>query len=70
MIGADVLLDMVVVDIVVVETVDVVQVRFFCCVCFGDMMGVRVVIEVVVGVVVLVWWRCSVVWEWVWELAV
>ena len=34
--------------------------------CLGDMMGVRVVIEVVVGVVVLlgvvvfVWWRCSV----------
>ena len=67
MVGADVLLDMVVVDIVVVETVDVVQVRFFRRVCLGDMMGVRVVIEVVVGVVVLGggvgWWRCSVVWE-------
>ena len=53
MVGADVLLDMVVVDIVVVETVDVVQVRVFYGVCLGDMMGVRVVIETVVGVVVL-----------------
>ena len=39
---------------------------------WGNMMGARVVIEVVVGVVVLVlvWWRWSVVWEWVWELTV
>ena len=65
MVGVDVLLDVVVVlEIVVVETADVVQVWFF--VFFrrgylGDMMGVRVVIEVVVDVVVLVWWRCSVV---------
>ena len=31
--------------------------------CLADMMGVRVgivVIELVVGVVLLVWWRCSV----------
>ena len=70
MVGTDVLLDMVVVEIIVVETVDVVQVCFFQCVCLGDMMGVRVVREVVVGVVVFVWWRCSVVWEWVWELVV
>ena len=64
MVAADVLLDVVVVKIVVVETVDVVQVWFFVFFwhgCLGDMMGVRVVIEVVVGVVVLVWWRCSVV---------
>ena len=70
MVGTDVLLDMVVVEIIVVETVDVVQVCFFQCVCLGDMMGVRVVREVVVDVVVFVWWRCSVVWEWVWELVV
>ena len=70
MVGMDVLLDVVVVEIIVVETVDVVQVWFFWRVCFGDMVGVRVVMEVVVGVVVLVWWKCSVVWEWVWELAV
>ena len=66
MVGADVLMDVV----VVVETVDGAQVCFFDFFrggCFGDMMGVRVVIEVVVGtvvwvdVVVLVWWRCSVV---------
>ena len=70
MVGTDVLLDMVVVEIIVVETVDVVQVCFFQCVCLGDMMGVRVVREVVVDVVVFMWWRCSVVWEWVWELVV
>ena len=65
-VGADVLMDLV----VVVETVDVAQVCFFYFFrggSFGGMMGVRVVIEVVVGavvlvdVVVLVWWRCSVV---------
>ena len=70
MVGADVLLNMVVVEVVVVETVDVVQMCFFVFFqrgCLGVMMGVRVVIEVVVGavvlvgVVVLVWWRCSVV---------
>ena len=63
-VGVDVLWDVVVVEVVVVETVDVVQVWFFIffwCGCLGDMMGVRVVIEVVVGLVVLVWWRCSVV---------
>ena len=47
-----------------------VQVSFFRRVSLGDMMGVRVLIEVVVGLVVLGWWRRSVVWEWVWELAV
>ena len=31
------------------------------------MMGVRAVIKVVVGGVVLVWWRWSEVWQWVWE---
>ena len=63
MVGANVLFGVVVVEIVVVETVDVVQVWFcvFLAWLFGDMMGVRVGIEVVVGVVVLVWWRCSVV---------
>ena len=36
-------------------------------------MDVSVVMELVVGVVVLVgvmvlvWWRCSIVWQWVWE---
>ena len=49
MVRADVLLDMVVVDIVVVETVDVVQVSFFWRVSLGDMMRVRVLIEVAVG---------------------
>ena len=63
MVGADILLDVVVVEVVVVETVDLVQVLFFifsrrCCL---GKMDVRVVIEIVVGVVVLVWWRCSVV---------
>ena len=53
---ADVLTD-VVVEVVVVEAVDVVQTGF--CVifrhhCLRDMMGVRMVIEVVAGVVVLV----------------
>ena len=59
MVGADVLMD-VVVEVVVVETVDVVQVWFFVFFwhgCLGDMVGVRVVIEVVVGVVDVV---CSV----------
>ena len=63
MVGADILLEVVVVEVVVVETVDLVQVLFFifsrrCCL---GKMDVRVVIEIVVGVVVLVWWRCSVV---------
>ena len=63
-IWVDVLLDVVVVEVVVVETVDVVQVWFFIFFrrgCLGNMMDVRVVIEVVIGVVVLVWWRCSLV---------
>ena len=57
MVGADVYFGVVVVKILVVETVDVVQVWFFDFFrrgCLGDMMSVRVVIEVVVGVVVLV----------------
>ena len=36
----------------------------------GDMVGERVVIEIVVGALMLVWWRWSVMWEWVWELVV
>ena len=63
-VGMDVLLDVVVLEIVVVETVYLVQVwffEFFRHGCLGNMMGVRVVIEVVVGVLVLVWWKCSVV---------
>ena len=78
-IWADVLLDVVVVEVVVVEAVDVVQVCFFIFFrrgCLGYMMDVRVVMEVLMGVVVLVdvvvlvWWRCSAVGEWVWGLAV
>ena len=70
MVDPDVLLDVVVVEVIVAETVDVVQVWFFVffqCGYLGDMNGVSVVIEVVVGtlvlvgVVVLVWWRYSVV---------
>ena len=50
----------VVVEVVVVEAADVVEARFFVffrCGCLGDLMGVKVVIEVVVGVVVLVRWK-------------
>ena len=71
MVGANLFFDMVVVEVVVVETVDVVKKCFFFVFfwrgCFRDMMDVRVVTEVVVdvavlvGIVVLVWWRCSVV---------
>ena len=46
----------VVVEVVVVEAVDVVQGGFFVffrCGCLGDMMGVRITMEVVFGVVVL-----------------
>ena len=53
-IWADALLDVVVVKVIAVEAVDVVQVWFFIFFrrgCLGDMMDVRVVIEVVVGVV-------------------
>ena len=60
----DVLLDVVVVEVVVVKTVDMVQVWFFIFFrrgCLGGMMDVRVVIEFVIGVVVLVEWSCSVV---------
>ena len=54
----------VVVEVVVVEAVDMVRAGFFVFSrrdCLGDMMDVKVVIEVVVGAVVLVWWRWSVV---------
>ena len=61
MVDTDVLLDVVVVEIVVVETVDVMQVWFFDFFqrgCMGDMVGVRVVIvvvETVFAMVVFVW---------------
>ena len=60
-VGADVLMD-VVVEFVVVKGLDVVQAGFFvtfwrCC--LVDIMGVRLVMEVVVGAVVLV-----VLWSW------
>ena len=55
----------VVVQVVVVEAVDVVPARFvfFRHGCLGNMMGARVMIEVVVRVV-LVWWRWSVCGSW------
>ena len=49
---------------VLVKAVDVVQAGFFVFsrrVCLGDMMDVKVVMEVVVGVVVLVRWGWSAV---------
>ena len=52
---------------------DVVQEGFFVFFrrnCLGNLMGVRVAIEVVVGVVMLVWWKWSMVLELVLELAV
>ena len=57
----------VVVEVVVVEGVDVVRAGFlsFSGLSVWDMMGARMVIEVVVGGVELVWWKWSVVWEWV-----
>ena len=61
MVGMDVVME-VVVEVVVVEAVDVVRAGFFVfsrCGCLGDMMDVKVVIEVVVGVVALVLWRWS-----------
>ena len=67
--GTDMLMD-VVVEVIAVEAMDVVQVWFiifFRCVCLGVVMGVRVVVEFVLGAVVLVsavvlvWWRWSVV---------
>ena len=60
-----------VVEVVVMEAVDVVRAVqvglfvFFLRCCLGDVTGVRVLMEVVVGVVVLfgavvlVWWRWS-----------
>ena len=52
------------VEVVVVKAVDVVQAGFFVFSrrgCLGNMMDVKVVTEVVVGVVVLLWWRWTVV---------
>ena len=63
----------VVVEVVVVEAADVVGARFFVffrCGCLGDLMGVKVVIEVVVGVVMLTCWKWPVLREWVLELVV
>ena len=48
-----------VVEVVVVGAVDVLRVGFLDlsrCRCLGYIMDVKVVMEVVVGVVVLVWW--------------
>ena len=59
-----ILFDVVAVEVVVVKTVDVVQVWFFIFIrrgCLGDIMDLRVVIEVVIGVVVLVRWSFPVV---------
>ena len=53
-----------VVEVVAVEAVDVVRVGFLDLSrrgCLGYIMDVKVVMEVVVGVVVLVWWGWSVV---------
>ena len=50
-------LEFLMVEVVVVEAVDVVRDRFFVFsrrVCLGDMMDLKIVMEVVVGVVVLV----------------
>ena len=57
---------MVVVEVVVEETVGGSFLIFFWRGCLGDVMDVRVVMELVIGVVVLVvvvlvWWRCSIV---------
>ena len=66
-IWADVLLGVTMVEVVVVETADACFFIFFRRGCLGDMMDVRVVMELVIGVVVLfsavvlVWWRCSIV---------
>ena len=52
------------VEVVVVEAVDVVRVGFldlFRRGCLGYIMDVKMMMEVVVGVVVLVWWGWSVV---------
>ena len=54
--GAEVVKELVVVG----ETARVVRAKFFVflrCDCLGKMMGVRVVIEVVVKVMLLFWWR-------------
>ena len=63
MVDTDVVME-VVVEVGVMEAVDVVRAVFLYfsgVVCLGNMMGVRVMIELVGGVVVLVWWRWSVV---------
>ena len=64
-IWTDVLLGVTVVEVVVVENADACFFIFFQRGCLGDMMDVRVVMELVIGVVVLVnvvvlvWWRYS-----------
>ena len=63
LVGTDLLID-VVVEVVAVEAVDVVRAGlfvFFRSGCLENMIGVRMVIGGVVGAVVLVWWRWSVV---------
>ena len=63
MVGTDVVMEMVV-EVVVVEAVNVVRAGFFPFSrrgCLGNMMDVKGVIKVVIGVVVLVLWRWSVV---------
>ena len=63
MLGMDMVMELVV-EVVLVEAVGVVRAGFFVFsrrVCLGDVMDVKVVIEFVVGVVVLVWWKWAVV---------
>ena len=72
MVSTDVVMK-VLVEVVVVEAADVVGARFFVFFrrgCLGDLMGVKVVIEVVVGVVMLTCWKWPVLREWVLELVV
>ena len=63
----DVLLGVMVVEVVVVDTADAWFFIFFQRGCLMDVMDVGVMMELVisvvvlVGVVVLVWWRCSIV---------
>ena len=66
-IWVDVLLGVMVVEVVVVDTADGWFFIFFQRGCLMDVMDVGVMMELVigavvlVGVVVLVWWRCSIV---------
>ena len=57
MVATEMLME-VVAEVVVVESADVLRAGifvFFRCGCFGNMMNLRVVIEVGVGVIVLMW---------------